>query len=76
MKAGKIDVGEFGPLGYIFAHTVADAQPVAVFADKNGKPVTYTAALWVPADSTITDGRAAEGPHRSRSRIRARPPAT
>src|ERR1700761_8816203 len=22
MKAGKIDVGEFGPLGYIFAHTV------------------------------------------------------
>ncbi len=53
MKAGKIDVGEFGPLGYIFAHTIADAQPVAVFADKNRKPVTYTAALWVPASSTI-----------------------
>lgn len=53
MKAGKIDVGEFGPLGYIFAHTIADAQPVAVFADKSGKPVTYTAALWVPASSTI-----------------------
>jgi phosphonate transport system substrate-binding protein len=55
MKAGKIDVGEFGPLGYIFAHSVADAQPVAVFANKNGTPVTYTAALWVPADSTITN---------------------
>ena len=53
MKAGKIDVGEFGPLGYIFAHSVANAQPVAVFADKTGKPVTYTAALWVPADSPI-----------------------
>jgi phosphonate transport system substrate-binding protein len=53
MKAGKIDVGEFGPLGYIFAHTVANAQPVAVFADRHGKPVTYTAALWVPADSAI-----------------------
>jgi phosphonate transport system substrate-binding protein len=53
MRAGKIDVGEFGPLGYIFAHTVANAQPVAVFADKSGKPVTYTAALWVPVDSTI-----------------------
>jgi NitT/TauT family transport system substrate-binding protein len=53
MKAGKIDVGEFGPLGYIFAHTVADAQPVAVFGDRTGKPVTYTAALWVPADSPI-----------------------
>jgi phosphonate transport system substrate-binding protein len=53
MKAGKIDVGEFGPLGYIFAHKLAKAVPVAVFADKNGKPVTYTAALWVPADSAI-----------------------
>ena len=53
MKAGKIDVGEFGPLGYIFAHTIADAQPVAVFANENGTPVTYTAGLWVPADSPI-----------------------
>jgi phosphonate transport system substrate-binding protein len=53
MRAGKIDVGEFGPLGYIFAHSIANAQPVAVFADKNHKPVTYTAALWVPADSAI-----------------------
>jgi len=54
MKAGKIDVGEFGPLGYIFAHQIADAEPVAVFANMNGTPVTYTAALWVPADSPIT----------------------
>jgi phosphonate transport system substrate-binding protein len=54
MKAGKIDVGEFGPLGYIFAHAIAHAQPVAVFADKRGKPVTYTAAIWVPKDSAIT----------------------
>jgi phosphonate transport system substrate-binding protein len=54
MKAGKIDVGEFGPLGYIFAHEVADAQPVAVFANMNGTPVTYTAALWVPVASSIT----------------------
>jgi phosphonate transport system substrate-binding protein len=53
MKAGKIDVGEFGPLGYIFAHTVANAQPVAVFATKNHVPVTYTAALWVPVGSPI-----------------------
>jgi len=53
MKANKIDVGEFGPLGYIFAHQIAHAQPVAVFADKNHKPVTYTAALWVPKDSPI-----------------------
>lgn len=54
MKAGKLDVGEFGPLGYIFAHSIAHAVPVAVFADKHGKPVTYTAAIWVPKDSPIT----------------------
>jgi phosphonate transport system substrate-binding protein len=54
MKAGKIDVGEFGPLGYIFAHSVANAQPVAIFANMNGTPVTYTAALWVPKSSSIT----------------------
>ncbi len=53
MKAGKIDVGEFGPLGYIFAHSIAHAVPLAVFADKHGKPVTYTAAIWVPKDSPI-----------------------
>jgi phosphonate transport system substrate-binding protein len=53
MRAKKLDVGEFGPLGYIFAHKLAKAQPVAVFATKDRKPVTYTAALWVPADSAI-----------------------
>jgi phosphonate transport system substrate-binding protein len=53
MKAGKIDVGEFGPLGYIFAHQIANAQPVAVFATMQHKPVTYTAGIWVPADSPI-----------------------
>jgi len=53
MRAKKLDVGEFGPLGYIFAHKLANAQPIAVFATKDRQPVTYTAALWVPADSTI-----------------------
>jgi phosphonate transport system substrate-binding protein len=53
MRAKKLDVGEFGPLGYIFAHQLAKAQPVAVFGTKDRKPVTYTAALWVPTSSTI-----------------------
>jgi phosphonate transport system substrate-binding protein len=53
MRAKKLDVGEFGPLGYIFAHQLAKAQPVAVFGTKDRKPVTYTAALWVPTASTI-----------------------
>ena len=54
MRAKKLDVGEFGPLGYIFAHKLANAQPVAVFGTKQHKPVTYTAALWVPSSSSIT----------------------
>ena len=53
MRAGKLDVGEFGPLGYIFAHKLAKAQPVAVFGTAERKPVTYTAALWVPDASPI-----------------------
>jgi phosphonate transport system substrate-binding protein len=53
MRAKKLDVAEFGPLGYIFAHKLSNAQPVAVFGTKSRKPVTYTAALWVPSDSSI-----------------------
>src|SRR5262249_41782116 len=54
MRAKKLDVGEFGPLGYIFAKKLAKAQPVAVFATKDRKPVVYYAALWVPSGSSIT----------------------
>src|SRR5262249_31580916 len=53
MRAGKLEIGEFGPLGYIFAHKIAHAAPIVVFGTKNHKPVTYTAALWVPEDSPI-----------------------
>jgi phosphonate transport system substrate-binding protein len=53
MRAKKLDAGEFGPLGYIFAHQLAKAQPVAVFGTPARKPVTYTAALWVPVSSAI-----------------------
>jgi phosphonate transport system substrate-binding protein len=61
MRAKKLDVGEFGPLGYIFAHKLANAQPVAVFATKDRKPVTYTAALWVPATSPIHTVKSLKG---------------
>jgi phosphonate transport system substrate-binding protein len=54
MRAGKLDVGEFGPLGYVLAHQIADAQPVAAFGDTNGKPDTYSAGIWVPKSSPIT----------------------
>lgn len=53
MRAKKLDVGEFGPLGYIFAAKLAKAEPVAAFGDAHHKPVTYTAALWVPKSSPV-----------------------
>ncbi|HTQ72403.1 MAG TPA: phosphate/phosphite/phosphonate ABC transporter substrate-binding protein [Acidocella sp.] len=45
MRAGKLEIGEFGPLGYVLAHQVGHAQAVAAFADANGKPATYTASV-------------------------------
>jgi len=61
MRAKKLDVAEFGPLGYIFAHKLSNAQPVAVFGTMQHKPVTYTAAIWVPAGSSITTVAALKG---------------
>ncbi len=54
MHGGNLEMGEFGPLGYILAHKIADAQPVAAFGDKSGKPDTYTAGIWVKKRSPIT----------------------
>ena len=54
MRAGQLEVGEFGPLGYVLAHKLAKAQPVAAFGDTSGKPDTYTAAIWVPKNSSVT----------------------
>src|SRR5262249_6587721 len=53
MRAGQLDVAEFGPLGYIFAHKLSHAKIVAVFGTKKHKPVTYTAAIWVKKGSNI-----------------------
>ncbi|MGE4481516.1 phosphate/phosphite/phosphonate ABC transporter substrate-binding protein [Acidocella sp.] len=54
MRAGKLEVGEFGPLGYVLAHKVADAQAVATVADADGKPSTYTASVVTWPGSGIT----------------------
>lgn len=45
MRAGKLEIGEFGPLGYVLAHQVGKAEAVASFSDKEGKPDTYTASI-------------------------------
>jgi phosphonate transport system substrate-binding protein len=45
MRNGKLELGEFGPLGYVLAHQVAKAEAVATFANADNKPDTYWASL-------------------------------
>ena len=45
MRNGKLELGEFGPLGYVLAHQVAKAEAVATFGSADGKTVTYWASL-------------------------------
>ena len=54
MAGGQLEMGEFGPLGYVLAHSIADAQPVAAFGDTNSKPDIYYAGIWVKKGSPIT----------------------
>lgn len=54
MRGGQLEMGEFGPLGYILAHQIAGARPVAAFGDKSGRPDVYTAGIWVKRSSPVT----------------------
>jgi phosphonate transport system substrate-binding protein len=45
MRNGKLEIGEFGPLGYVLAHQVAKAEAVAAFGAGDGKPDTYWASI-------------------------------
>jgi phosphonate transport system substrate-binding protein len=54
MRAGRLELGEFGPLGYVLAHKVADADAIATFADKDGQASTYTASVVTWPGSGIT----------------------
>ena len=53
MQNGKLELAQFGPLGYVFAHERADAEAVASFGTADGELSSYTAGIWVPADSEI-----------------------
>lgn len=58
MRSGKLELGEFGPLGYVLAHQVAKAEAIATFADKQGNPSTYWASIvtWSGSDvKTLQD---------------------
>ena len=45
MRNNKLDIAEFGPLGYVLAAQVANAQSIVGYADKTGAPATYTASV-------------------------------
>ncbi|MCX4682838.1 phosphate/phosphite/phosphonate ABC transporter substrate-binding protein [Kitasatospora purpeofusca] len=53
LQNGKLDIAMFGPLGYVFAQQRAGAEAVASFGDSTGKVSSYTAGIWVPADSPV-----------------------
>src|SRR5579872_2226017 len=53
MRNGKLEIGEFGPLGYVLAHQVAKAEAVAAFSNAEGKPDNYWASIVVPKGSPI-----------------------
>jgi phosphonate transport system substrate-binding protein len=58
MRNGKLEVGQFGPLGYVLAHQVAKAEAVATLATADSKPNTYWASLvtWPGSGiKTVTD---------------------
>ncbi|MCX2953273.1 phosphate/phosphite/phosphonate ABC transporter substrate-binding protein [Lentzea sp. NEAU-D7] len=58
MRNGKLEIAQFGPLGYVFASQKAKAEPMVSFADGSGKLTSYTAGIWVAKDSparTIED---------------------
>ncbi|WLQ05819.1 phosphate/phosphite/phosphonate ABC transporter substrate-binding protein [Arthrobacter oryzae] len=55
MRNGKLDLGQFGPLGYVFASQKAGAEPLVSFGTAGKELSSYTAGIWVAKDSPITD---------------------
>jgi phosphonate transport system substrate-binding protein len=55
MRNDKLDIAEFGPLAYVFAQKLANAEIAATFADDSGQPATYTASIVTWPGSGITD---------------------
>ncbi len=62
MRAGKLDVAQFGPQGYVFARQLAKAQVFATFADESGKAATYYASVVTNVHSGLSgDVKACKG---------------
>lgn len=54
MRAGKLEVGQFGALGYIFAKELAKAKVIATYAGADGKPSVYYASIVTNAKSGLS----------------------
>jgi len=55
MRNNKLDIAEFGPLAYVFAQKLANAEIVATFSDANGQPATYFASIVTWPGSGVSD---------------------
>jgi phosphonate transport system substrate-binding protein len=55
MRNNKLDIAEFGPLAYVFAQKLANAEIATTFSDESGQPATYTASIVTWPGSGITD---------------------
>lgn len=53
MRNGKLDLGQFGPLGYVFADEKAGAEPLVSFGTAAKELSSYTAGIWVAKDSPL-----------------------
>lgn len=53
MENGKLDLGQFGPIGFVFASDRAGAEPLVSFGTADGELSSYTGGIWVAADSEI-----------------------
>ncbi|RLP80765.1 phosphate/phosphite/phosphonate ABC transporter substrate-binding protein [Mycetocola lacteus] len=53
MESDKLEIAQFGSLGFVFANQRAGAIPLVSFGDAEGNPTTYTGGIWVPNDSPI-----------------------
>jgi phosphonate transport system substrate-binding protein len=61
MKHDKLELAQFGPLGYVFAAEHAGAEAIASFGTAEGELSTYTGGIWVAKDSPIQSVEDLEG---------------
>jgi phosphonate transport system substrate-binding protein len=61
MRAKKLELASFGPLSYVLAHRVANAEAIAVQGDAAGKSLAYEATIVTLKGSGITTLREVAG---------------